>query len=291
MAQSLQQSFVADPSLSGRLFDLLEIVFPEIELSKLVAMGRALGAPWESASVPFMKFEQDRAIAHVGVLELPLCVMGQPLTVAGIHAVATHPEFRRRGHYRDCMAAALAYCQPRYETLVLTTAQPELYQPFGFRVVPESTFTVAGQGLGQTEGWRLLDLQQQQDCALLHRLLETRIPVSEVVGVYPEKAVFLVNEASRPLHYAEALDALVVTEQQQDCLQLFDVVADHPIAFADILQYVSPSVNQIVFYFSPDRFQVAATAVAHVLDDAYLMVRGPFAAAGQPLMLPRSARC
>ncbi|MBW4575110.1 MAG: GNAT family N-acetyltransferase [Aphanothece sp. CMT-3BRIN-NPC111] len=295
----MQQSFVEDPSLSDRLFDLLETVFPEIGLRQLANIGRKLGAPWESASVPFMKFEEGRAlaqsipriIAHVGVVELPLCVMGQPLKVGGIHAVATHPEFRRRGHYRDCMEAALEYCKTRYETLVLTTSQPELYQPFGFRVVPEFAFMVPCDHSGQKDSFRVLNLQDVNDCTLLHRLLDTRIPVSDVVGVYSEKAVFLVNEASRPLYYAEDLDALVVIEQEDDRLQLFDVIANHSLSLADILKCISHPVNEVILYFSPDRLNVQAKAIPYVLDDAYLMIRGSFAAEGQPFMLPRSARC
>ncbi|ETX00320.1 MAG: hypothetical protein ETSY1_11645 [Candidatus Entotheonella factor] len=51
-------------------------------------------------------------------------------------------------------------------------------------------------------------------------------------------------------------------------------------------------LDGVEFYFSPDRFEVETHAVAHLVDgDSHLMVRGPFAAEGQPFMVPRSARC
>jgi GNAT superfamily N-acetyltransferase len=295
MPKNLQRSFTADPSLSDRLFDLLTVVFPDLELRQLAQVGRDLGAPWELASVPFAKFASSSTlnppmIAHVGVLELPLQVMGQRVKVGGIHAVASHPDFRRQGHYRGCMAAALEYCDARYQTLVLTTSQPELYQPFGFRVVPEYRFVVPCQPKGDQNRLRILDLQAEGDRALLHRLLDRRIPVSNMLGVYPEKAVFFVNEASRPLYYAPDLEALIVIEIRDHTLHLFDVVCERSVSLANILQCLPEPIAAAVIYFSPDLLEVDAQAVP-TNDDDYLMVRGSFAAAGQPIMLPRSARC
>lgn len=290
MSESLQRPFAEDLDLVNRLFDLLAAVFPDLELRQLANAARELGAPWESVSTPFMKFEGNRVIAHVGVLELPLQVMGQPVQVGGIHAVATHPDFRRQGHYRDCMEAALAYCDSRYETLLLTTSQPELYKSFGFRVVPESAFVASCQVREAKPGMRILELQNADDRALLHRLLDTRIPISDVVGVYPERALFLVNEASRPLYYIPDLDALVVMQMDQQ-LHLFEIVSPHSLSLRSILEYIHDPVTEVVLYFSPDRLNIHTQTISCMLDETYLMMRGSFAAENQPFMLPHPARC
>lgn len=65
-----EQSFAEDPTLSERLFELLETTFPGI--SRTSQYIRELGASWESASTPFICFHDGLAIAHVGVLQLPL---------------------------------------------------------------------------------------------------------------------------------------------------------------------------------------------------------------------------
>lgn len=89
-----KRSFSEDATLSSRLFNLLESTFAGI--SRTAESARALSAPCEEASTPFVRFEGDRAIAHVGVLELPMVVMGQSMIVGGIHAVCTRPKFRHR---------------------------------------------------------------------------------------------------------------------------------------------------------------------------------------------------
>jgi hypothetical protein len=75
------RSFSDDPTLSQRLFHLLEAAFPGI--SDIAQHARTLGAPWEAASTPFVRFEGDMAVTHVGVLEIPMVVMGQRVTVGG----------------------------------------------------------------------------------------------------------------------------------------------------------------------------------------------------------------
>ncbi|MUL35301.1 GNAT family N-acetyltransferase [Gloeocapsopsis dulcis] len=287
-----QKSF-ADPTLSERLFTLLETVFPGLDLSNLAKSTRAMGAPWETASTPFIRFDDDIAIAHVGVLEIPLQIMGESVTVGGIHAVATHPEYRRRGYYREIMREVLDYCDRRYETLVLTTSQPELYEPFGFRVVEEHKFIKQCDAKGNGDRLQLLNLSDSNDVKLLHRLLKTRIPVSNVVGVLPqqEKALFCVNEATRPLYYAEDLNVIICMEIEDTQLKLFDVVGTNIPTLDALLAQIPQLIKEIIVYFSPDRLNSTFQAIPHVLDEALLMVRGKFAAEGDLFMLPRSARC
>ncbi len=285
-----KRSFSEDPTLSDQLFNLLETTFPGI--SRAAESIRGLGASWEAASTPFIRFHDDIAIAHVGVLEIPMQLMGQTVTVGGIHAVCTRPEFRRRGYYREVMEEVLGYCASRYETLVLTTAQPELYEPFGFRVVGEHIFTTQCDLRGCNDGFRLLNPSNTDDLKLLHRLLETREPVSNIVGIVNEKSVFCFNEGTRPLHYAEDLDLIVCIEIEDTQLKLFDLVGTRICPLAAIVERIPQRIERVAIYFSPDRLNVEVQAFPHKLDgDSLLMVRGSFAAEDKPFMLPRSARC
>src|SRR5262247_2635180 len=119
----MRRSFAEDPDFSKQLFDLLDSVFPGVR--EIAANAKALGASWESVSTPFVCVENGRLIAHVGVIELSLVLAGQVVKVGSIHGVATHPDYRRRGYYREAMEEALAYCANLYETLILTTEHPE----------------------------------------------------------------------------------------------------------------------------------------------------------------------
>lgn len=287
----MQYSFAKDATLSPRLFDLIDTVFPG--LRQVAENARALGAPWESVSTPFIVREGARVIAHVGVIELSLILLGQQTTIGSIHGVATHPDYRRRGYFRQLIEEALQYCEQRFATQILTTEHPEYFEPFGFRVVQEHGFTARFQSTGRKDGLQLLNFHDTQDITLLHRLLETRTPVSQIVGVVNEKAVFCFNEGSRPLYYAADLDVLLCLEQEDTHLTLFDVVGPRIPPLSAIVECMPQTVEKVTLCFSPDRLNVKAEARPCLFEHdgpSYFMVRGPFAAEGQPFSLPRSAR-
>lgn len=287
----MQCSFSDDPTLSERLFGLLETVFPGVRQAALNV--RRLGASWESVSTPFLLFEDGQPVSHIGVIGLSLVLLGRIVTVGSVHAVATHPDYRRRGCYRRLMEEVLEYGTDHYGTLILTTGNPEYYEPFGFRVLREHLFTLGSHSPGGVDGLRLMNMQDAGDVALLNRLLERREPVSQVVGVINEKAIFCFNEGSRPLYYAEDLDTMVCMEMEGTTLKLFDVVAAELPSFDALLAMMPRRVDEVAVHFSMDRFTTEAVATPYVLDHggpSYLMGRGPFAAEGEAFTLPRSAR-
>jgi predicted N-acetyltransferase YhbS len=285
------RSFADEPNLVKHLFQLLEVVFPEIGITAAAENAKRLGAPWEAASTPFMKFQDDVAITHVGVLEIPMQLMGKNVTVGGIHGVCTHPEFRRLGYYREVMEEVLDYCDKRYQTLVLTTSQPEFYEPFGFRVVKEHNFKSKCNSTGGVDGFRLLNLSDEKDIKLLNRLLSTREPVSNIVGVVNEKSLFCVNEGRNSLYYAPDLDAILVMEVEGTQLKIFDIVGAKISPLTAILSRISHPIEEAEIYFSPERLEVDVQAFPHMYDEGVLMVRGVFSAEFEKFMLPRSARC
>jgi hypothetical protein len=150
--------------------------------------------------------------------------MGQTIRVGGIHAVGTRPEYRRRGYYRQVMTEVLQHCAPRYHTLLLTTGQPALYEPFGFRMLQEHIFTVPCASPGGVQGFRSCDPHAPSDLRLLDRLLETRLPVSKILGVVQEKGVFSFNARNHSLYYAPDLDVVVSCAIEDTRLKLFDIV-------------------------------------------------------------------
>jgi GNAT superfamily N-acetyltransferase len=284
-------SFDHNPEFSSGLFELLEIVFPG--LGRTAENARRLGAAWESVSTPYVHFEDGRPVSHIGVIGLPLVVVGREVVVGSVHAVATHPEHRKRGHYGRLMNEVIRDTAGRYETLILTTENPEYYEPFGFRIVEEHAFRIRCGVDPAPVKMRILDLDAPADIAILQRLLASREPVSRVVGVVRETAIFYFNEGRRPLHYAEDLDAIVCLESEGGSVALFDVVATRLPALEDLIARLPVAAEEVVANFALDRFAPDAVASRRILDHdgpSYLMVRGPFAAEAHAFTLPRSAR-
>ena len=73
-------------------------------------------------------------------------------------------------------------------------------------------------------------------------------------------------------------------------LSLYDVVATDLPSLNELLAQVESRIDRVVFYFSPDRFDLECEPEPHRWDDGVLMVRGPFPDDGPPFMAPPPAR-
>lgn len=282
-----KRSWDEDPRLCDAVFELLGHW-----IDVLPAMRRAaerLDWRWQDASTPFAIVEAGRVISHVGVLEVPLVIAGREQVCGGIHAVCTLESRRRQGLYRRVMEEVLAWCDARYETLELTTEHPEYYEAFGFRVVPEHTFTARPPEPARPGDLRELHLDDAADVALLNRLLGKREPVSHVLGSR-EQAVFKFNHGlAGGLSYSPGLDAVLALRREGGRVTLDDVVAAELPPFGRLLESIGAPLAELRLRFTPDRFDVDAEPVPADGDD-YFMVRGPFAAEDVPLIVPPPLR-
>lgn len=297
---AFRTSYDTVPELGDRIFELLELPFPGVTTGR--RNGEAFGVPWEACSTPFVAWEGGRVVCHVGLLSLPLHVMGRDHLVGGVHGVATHPDHRRRGLFRGAIEELLTYAANQFETLVLTTLHPEYFESFGFRVIPEFVHRAGAVSAASVPDARAVDLTRPEDLGLLHRLLERRVPISRCLGVGAEKACFGFVEFQTSIRYSARLDAAAVFERSGGCLRLYDLVASRIPTLAEVVGLVGEPAEGVLAFFSPDRVTGPFVAEPHDLRggaDALepgtanwvLMVRGPFAAAGQPVMLPRPSRC
>jgi GNAT superfamily N-acetyltransferase len=277
---------------------LLETVWPGF--ARREAAGRRLGCRWERISTPFVRTDGEGpeapVVAHVGVLEVPVLVEGRPVRAGGVHAVATHPDHRGRGHARALLETAVDWAAPRYDVLVLTTEIPALYESVGFRAVPEHRFHAPWRR-PEPRGrpLRLLDREDARDVERLGRLLAARDPVSERLGIRSEKDVFLFDEALRPLRVSDDLDAVASLEVRGETLHVWDVLASRLPPLEEVLARVPEPFGAVVLHLAPDRLAPAAAFEARTpwTEDEVdlLMVRGPFAAERTPFAWPRSGRC
>ncbi len=286
-----RRSYADDPALLDRVFSLLELAFPG-----LPAHARALdplGLRWDEVSVPFVLTGDGQPVMHVGVLEVPMVVDDHDMLVGGIHAVCTHPDHRRRGYFRSVMDEALRWCDERYAAVVLS-GDPELYEQFGFRLLKESRFIApVSRSATVPDGQELrqLDPHRPDDLRLLHRLLDERAPVSRRLGVVRERGVFLFNQATQPMWYAEDLDAILCFKHEDATLRLYDIVTTQIPTLRQIVDRMHAPIERVEVYFAPDQLGASLESEPHVFGgDGWIMARGSFPQGQCDVMLPSTAR-
>jgi GNAT superfamily N-acetyltransferase len=281
---------------------LLAMAWPRLPTA--IRRARQWGVDWFALSRPFVRTVTgrggdgpvDEPVAHVGVMELPLRVGGGDVTIAGIHAVCTHPAYRGKGHMRAAMAEALAYVDARWRAAALWTSRPAVFERFGFKIVREHVFRAPLDVPFESRAATTVAVGAREDMVRFARLLEKRRPVSNALGALDRGPIALVglSQESPPsarIDYVDALGCAIVFEVADRTLRVFDVVGESVPPVAEIAARIGACVDDVELYVSPDLLAVPrAVAAPHPMKDV-LMVRGAIFDGAPPFALSPLTRC
>ena len=273
-----------DPARRASLLRLLDDGFPGLPVR--IAAAAAAGHRWEDVTEPFVAWDGAEAVGHVGVLAHRVQVAGAPTEVAGIHAVVTRSDRRRRGVARRLLDEAVAWADARFTLAKLGTDFPEVYAPHGFRALALHRFHVDHQG-GEARGRPLA----ASEWPWLEALLGERAPVSHrlasldpgwLVGI----DLALQRRGLADLTLLEDLGAVVDWEVVDGVLRLHEVIARELPPLAELLAR-APRHRHVELHLCPDR--LAPDARAEVMPEAGVwMFRGPWRLDG-PIAVSRLA--
>jgi GNAT superfamily N-acetyltransferase len=296
-------SYQDEPGLYEEVFALTDLVFSGRET---LAKAARLGLRWTEESTPFVTRVAGRAVSHVGVLSVPLIVDGRDMKAAGIHGVCTHPDYRGRGLSRQTMIEATAWCDRRFETTLLFTDIPKMYEPHGFRVIRERAFAARDVSARRSRGTenprrpdsssdkdgdlRRLDWSREEDVALLKRIARERVPVSRVLGAAAAPGIFAFNAARLPTWHSRELDAIVAMDETGGTTRIHDVAASRMPSWEELVRQIPAGMKRIELWFCPDG--LGAEEFVTPIEcpyEGYFMARGPLGDESRPRMLPRTA--
>lgn len=283
---TLREGYFGDPAAFRALADLLQDVFG-IDIS----LQMALGGP-DPTSMPFSFFDPSgRCVANFSAFSMPLVVNGRAVRAVGYQSGAVRPVYREHGLYRTLMKRAFEWAEhDGFEAGILLTDKPGLYEPYGFRTVPQFRFhgAVSQADLPGSRA-RDLDLKQEADLHIVQKTLETRQPVSEIFSVARQKEMFLLNAHFDPdirLSLLEKDAAIIAWKPKGDTsLQILDIAARHIPPLDHILASLGAHFERAEVFFPVDRLGWDGVATPHQ-GDCVLMMKGlqPTSLA-QPFML------
>ena len=282
-----------DPGLRERIVALLGATWPHVPPG--VELARTWGADWCEGSTPVVTLSGDMPIAVVGVIEIPLVVDGEARVVAGVHGVCTHPAYRRRGAFADAMRRALYFSDQRYDTSILWTEEPAIYERFGFARVEEHALALAcAPRMGAA---RAMDLDEPSELARLRSALSRRTPVSPRIATRDRGWHFLIDAAlwrtsgQAPTLWAiDAWDVIVATHESDDTLYVHDVIAETEVPLDAVLEAIPTTAPRMELTFGPPWGGVIGHPITHPMSDV-LMVRGAPLGIEAPFALSPLSRC
>lgn len=270
---------------------LLEESFPGIKANIICC--EALGFPWDASKL-FTKEVNGKALSHVALSEFPILIDGQWHQIGALHGICTRIGNRGHGLATELIKEALHWAKGRCDTVLLYTEIPAFYERLSFRQIQEHRFHLHRHCIKGSQSLRPVIAPQDNDLFL--RCFREREPISNRLWVKDNGLIASFNTlfATYPtywsLHYSPAIDGLISYQLNDKTLHLFDIVASKMPSLDVILDHLPAEVDDIYFYFSPDRFTDEAIPEPHLYDHGHLLIHGPWHIS-KPFMISPLSRC
>ncbi|WP_243522033.1 GNAT family N-acetyltransferase [Bacillus pseudomycoides] len=272
----LSEKFFVEEPEKELLFQLFEEVFhiPVQTLQNFESNGFL-----DTTYKPFSYLQEGQVIANISMFALPMLVNGEQVHAVGIQSVMTHPKYRRKGLMKQLFSKVLQEIDTKYECAILFTEKPELYEPFGFRVVQEHLMTSScdNEQPRSSSLWKL-NFYDEKDMQLIKEIVENSQPISMEFSTLNYQSSFYFNmydaKWNEKLYYSEKLDALIVYELKDRVLHLFGVFAQIMPILDEICAEIAEPFNEVEFYFYPDELGIEEVTCKEFQSETYLMIRG-----------------
>lgn len=257
--------------------ELLERSFPGIKAN--IARYEALGFSWAAGNL-FLHEDKGEVLSHAAFFECPLLVEGQWHSVGALDAICTEVSHRGQGLATRLIRQALEWAEGRCETIILFTDLLSFYERLSFRAIQESRFRLSGPFPKGSHSLRPVIAPQDNDlflrCFRERQSVSNRLWIKDSGQIASFNALFATYPTYRSIYYSPSIDGFICYRLEEDTLHLLDVVARKMPPLELILNHLPTVVNEVYFYFSPDRFTDKAIPEPYVYDDIHLMVHGPW---------------
>jgi len=214
---------------------------------------------WTNRYICYSFLHNDKIISNVSISLMDIILNQQVYAAIQIGTVMTDPEYRNKGLTRRLMEIVLEEHKNKCSLMYLfaNTSVLDFYPKFGFKKVIEPTNTldliITNKSLLKT---RKLNVHREDDWKKLMELYSTRIPISKKCGVIHSEGIFswyCLNVFYNDIYLVEELDTILIFQQEDTHLHLYDVVTIKEIKLNELLEILPVvDINQVVFHFEVD---------------------------------------
>lgn len=271
--------------------DLLEESFPGIKNN--IIRCETLGFFWEASKL-FIKEVKGNVISHAALLVCPILIEGQWHKIGALHGICTHQAYRGQGLATDLIQEALQWSKEHCEAVLLFTEISAFYERLSFRRVQEYRFHLHLRSPRGSQSLKAVIAPDDNDLFL--RCFRDREPLFNLLWIKEDGLIASFNTlfATYPtywsIYYCPIIDGLISYQLKDKTLHLLDVVASKLPSLDVILDHLPAAIEDIYFYFSPDRFTDKAVAEPYLYDNGNLLIYGQWPIS-KPFMIPPLSRC
>jgi len=218
---------------------------------------------WDHRYRPFSYFSDSKLVSNVYVYSMDLTINREKRRVAQISAVATIPEYRRKGLSLRLTQAAMDWARANHHFFFLFADDNafKFYEQCGFRSTEEYKTRISVSGAVARPGTAKFDMQRADHVQEVFRIASNRAPVSDALGVCNDKLFMFwcLTYLKEHIHYISALDLLSLYKRESGRVTIFDTVGTSVPSWGEIYQYVcDPEDKTVDFLFIVDKLNLGS---------------------------------
>lgn len=204
--------------------------------------------------IPYTLFDQDKAVASVGVSISNMDWKGQLRKFAQLSTVMTDPDYRGKGLNRWLLEYVIREWEDKSDCVYLyaNDSVVDYYPKFGFEKSAEYRYK---KEITKKSGvFRKLDLKLKSDIDLLNQKYSYSNPYSLVTmrNNFELLMFHCVTLLSNNIYYIEQYDAIIIAEYKDDFILCYDIYTASHCHMEDILGIlVKGDVQTVVLGFTP----------------------------------------
>jgi len=230
---------------------------------------------WDDSYECYSIIENGIMIANISVYKMKLLINGSQQDCIQIGGVATRKEYRGKGLSRSLMEYILIIYPDTPSFLFANDDVLEFYPKFGYESTTEKQPYIECnlQSKGEMKKFELKD--SKIDCYLRERGQFSK--VLDCTNHYSINWFHIQNIYLEDSYDISDLDVMVVGEQKDNILRIYDVISKNPVSFPQIVPHLHFSgVDIIEFGFNPDWLGIDYSIRENKLEGSTLFVKGDF---------------
>lgn len=241
---------------------------------------------WTDDYICYSYAADDRVVANVSVNQMSLVWDGQEYCALQIGTVMTDPEFQKKGLSYKLLDTVIKEWDDKVDFIYLfgNDLALNMYMKFDMKPFEEHRYSAKlpiGSKDKQVEGLdyniRKLDLSKDEDLEFMVEMARKRVSQSDAIGIHKDLHLMMFycyKFYSNNVYYIEDKDAIVVMEEDNGVLHLYDVISEK-IQSIDELVSLLPheSSSKIEFHFKPCDCDLDVEEALLNVDDRTLLIR------------------
>jgi len=233
---------------------------------------------WNDSYICYSFAFEGKIVANASANKLKFKWDGKEYNAIQIGTVMTTPDFRKQGLAYRLLDSIVKEWENEVDFIYLfgNDHALELYKRFDMKEFNEHRF-FATLPESKESGIRKLDLNDNKDYKMMVEMTANRIAQSDAIGVEKDShlVMFYCHQwFADKLYYAEEKNAIIVMEEQNDTLHLYDVISEEVQEMEELLTMISvEKAVKVEFHFKPKLCKLAMEETPLVKEDQTLLIR------------------